>query len=105
MLPIEYLRALARCQRAFEIYLNSDECDGYWICIDALDLSSSFKDAGLDIPPIKCQEYLHELSVRGILTSGDRPQRVGGFFYYKNSTFEEIIFAAIQMEDEGFTEI
>ncbi|MDO6967011.1 hypothetical protein [Rhizobium alvei] len=95
MLPREHLVALSRCERAFEIYQASDVCDGYWICIDAHDLLASFADAGKDVSLIKCYEWLHELSSRGLLTASGRPSKIGGIFYYRNSVYNEI-FSAIQ---------
>lgn len=100
MLPAEHLAALARCPRAFEIHKNSDKCDGYWIYIGELELQASFKEVSMNISPIKCQEYLHELAIRGILTSGGSPQHVGGIFYYKNTAFDEIISAVSSVEKE-----
>lgn len=94
MLPKDVLVALSRCERAFEIYEASDECDGYWICIDEPELVTSFAEVGVDAKPIQCQEWLHEPSSRGILTSGGRPSRDGGTFYYRNSVYREIIGAA-----------
>lgn len=94
MLPKEHLFALARCERAFEIYQASEECDGYWICIDNRELMDSYREIGVEILPIDCQGYLHELASRGLLIAGDRPSRVGGTFYYKSSVFNEIISAA-----------
>ncbi len=94
MLSKEHLFALARCERAFEIYHASEECDGHWICIGDLELMESYKEIGLELQPVKCREYLHELASRGLLTAGGRPSRVGGTFYYKNSVFDEIISAA-----------
>lgn len=94
MLPKEVLIALSRCERAFEIYETTDECDGYWICIDAPELIASFAEVGVDVKAIQCQEWLHELGCRGILTSSDRPSRIGGTFYYRSSVYREIIQGA-----------
>lgn len=98
MLPKDVLVALSRCERAFEIYEASDECDGYWICIDQSELVMSFTEVGVDVKPMQCQEWLHELSSRGILTSGGRPSRIGGTFYYRNSVYQEIIEATKEIE-------
>jgi hypothetical protein len=94
MLPKGHLFALARCERAFEIYQASGECDGYWICIGGQELMESYEEIGLELRPLDCQEYLHELASRGLLNAGGRPTRVGGTFYYKSSVFNEIINAA-----------
>lgn len=94
MLPKPHLIALSKCPRAFELYAASSESDGYWICIDEPELKSSFAESGLDVKALDCQEWLHELASRGLLTAGGRPSRVGGTYYYKNSVFNEVITAA-----------
>lgn len=91
MLPKAHLVALSRCQRAFELYAASDESDGYWICIDESELRGSLAEVGVTAEGIECQEWLHELAARGILTSGGRPSRIGGTYYFKNAVFDEII--------------
>lgn len=103
MLPEAHLVALAYCERAFEIYRASDQYDGYWLCIDSHNLKASFAEAQIDVEPINCQEWLHELSSRGLLTLGAHPGAVGGFFYYRNDIFDEIINAAKATIDEGKT--
>ncbi len=101
MLTKEQLLALSKCPRAFEIYEASSESDGYWICIEEQELQASFAEDDLIVKPIECQEWLHELSCRGILTSGGRPSRVGGTFYYRNSVFNEIIAAASELVEQA----
>ncbi len=94
MLPKAHLVALARCERAFELYAASDEFDGYWLCIDVSELRTSLVEVGVHADARECQEWLHELAARGILTSGGRPSREGGTFYFKNAVFDEIISSA-----------
>jgi hypothetical protein len=94
MLPKAHLVALSRCKRAFEIYAASDESEGCWICIDESELRMSLAEVGVNAEAIECQEWLHELAARGILTSGGRPSRVSGTFYFKNAVFDEIISSA-----------
>lgn len=100
MLPYKYLRALSRCERAFEIYTTKSECDHYWICIDNAELIESFSEIGENVLPIHCDEWLHELSARGILTTGGRPSRVGGHYYYRNQFYHEIIKEATSTPPE-----
>lgn len=94
MLPKKHLVALSRCKRAFEIHAATERFDGYWMCINACELHTSLTEVGVNAEVIECQEWLHELAVRGILTSGGRPSSVGGIFYFKNAIFEEIISSA-----------
>lgn len=97
MLTHDELVALAATHDAFnraEIAEDREEHESYHY-ISSSDLHKCLIDNKIIASHMQCDHWLHELSVRGVLTASSSPQHSEGIFYYRNSAFYEIIEAVL----------
>nr|WP_298096392.1 hypothetical protein [uncultured Shinella sp.] len=104
MLSFEQLAFLGMCKRGFELTHISKRESATPGCLEPLIMVDAFGEQGRDYTYMQAQEHLHELSTRGLLTTGSNPKTIGGHYYYRNAVFEEIIAAAETVVQAGSEE-
>lgn len=94
MLGYEELVAIGKLPSAFQLAEKRSTMGPRFnalCCIEPCDLEAVLQKGDPAVDNYKCQEWLHELATRGVLTAGGSAQHVGGIFYYRCAAYDEII--------------